>query len=157
MQSFQFLINSMKAFTTVIWEFVAATKSVCVKYFPSLSFSPSLKCCLCFTANIERLLTHTHIRTQRMCAFGMHSKSWQYKSHCVRPVAWHWKVLHWTLKTDGNQCCYYVQLFHFVRVCVRVCVLNLVVDLSLLSALCAALCAQLHPFAALLVILSFTC
>lgn len=64
----------------------------------------------------------------------MHSKSWQYKSHCVRPVAWHWKVLRWALKTDGNQCCNYVQLFHFMCVCV--CVLNLAVDLSLLSALC---------------------
>lgn len=92
---------------------------------------------------ILSVYSHTHIHTRAAFAFGMHSKSWQYKSHGVRPVAWHWKLLCWALKTDGNQCCNYVQLFVCVcvcvLVCVRVCVLNLAVDLSLLF------CPQQRP------------
>lgn len=156
MQSFQFLINSMKAFTTVIWEFVAATKSVCVKHFPSLS-SLSLSEMLPLFYCQYWAFTHTHTYAHKECA---HLACIQ-KVDNIKPIAF-------VLLPDIEKFCterskrmaisVAIMCSSFTLfVCVRVCVLNLVVDLSLLSALCAALCAQLHPFAALLVILSFTC
>lgn len=126
MQSFQFLINSMKAFTTAIWEFEAGLKSVCANH------------CLCFSAYIERLVIHTHTHTETKCvrtwhAFKKLTIQKPLRSSCCLTLK------SFTLGAQNGwqsvlQLCAALSLYICVFVCV--CVLNLAVDLSLLSALC---------------------